>query len=74
MTTKACLCGADADIKHETRTGTDGRTETFYWVSCPVCGQIGPKISAGGKDEKTAIAEAIDAWNAMLIRARPALA
>lgn len=73
MTTKACLCGADADIKHETRIGGDGRTETLYWISCPVCGQIGPKISDAGKEAKDAIAEAIAAWNAMLLRARPSL-
>lgn len=73
MTTRACLCGADADIKQHTQTTADGQTETLYWVSCPVCGQIGPKISDLGKDEKTAIAEAIAAWNEMLIRARPSL-
>jgi len=74
MSTKACLCGADADIKQDTRTRPDGQSETLYWVSCPVCGQIGPKISDFGKDAKAAIAEAIRAWNDMLVRARPALA
>ena len=74
MTRKACLCGADADIKHAERTTADGRTETLYWVSCPVCGQSGPKISDLGKSAAVAIAEAVAEWNAMLIRARPSLA
>ena len=74
MTKRACLCGADADIKHEAKVSPDGVTETLYWVSCPVCGQIGPKISDRDIGEKSAIQEAIAAWNAMLLSARPSLA
>lgn len=71
MSQKPCLCGADADIKSETRTTADGRTETLYWVSCPVCGQLGPKVSDLDKGEQAAIAEARAAWDAKLVAARP---
>ena len=66
METKRCTCGAEADVRRTTRRTADGRDEVIYRVSCPVCGQLGPAIPAEGKDEATAIAEAIRAWNAML--------
>ena len=71
MDPKKCLCGADAEVRQMTRDTADGKTETLYWVSCPVCGQIGPKISDAGMEPANAIAEAIKAWNQMLARARP---
>jgi hypothetical protein len=71
MSIRACLCGADVDIKQATQETADGESETLYWVSCPVCGQIGPKISGKGKDEQSAIAEAIAAWNKRMNDARP---
>jgi hypothetical protein len=40
------------------------------WI-CPVYGQLGPAIAAEGKDEATAIAEAVTAWNEMIARIRP---
>jgi hypothetical protein len=40
-------------------------------VNCPVCGQSGPEVPAAGKDEATATAEAIQAWNEMIARLRP---
>lgn len=40
-------------------------------MSCPVCGQSGPDVPAAGKDEATASAEAIAAWNDMIARLRP---
>lgn len=40
-------------------------------MSCPVCGQSGPAVAAAGKDEATATAEAIAAWNEMIARLRP---
>jgi hypothetical protein len=42
-----------------------------YHLFCPVCGQLGPAIPAEGKDEATAIAEAVTAWNEMIARIRP---
>ncbi len=71
METRKCLCGADAEVREHTETLADGRTETFYWVTCPICGQIGPRVAADGRDRDTAVAEAVSAWNAMLARARP---
>lgn len=68
---KKCLCGADVEVRQLARETADGGTETLYWVSCPVCGQIGPKISDRGKDAQTATAEAIAAWNEGIARARP---
>ncbi|MDA8381864.1 MAG: hypothetical protein M0037_02105 [Betaproteobacteria bacterium] len=40
-------------------------------MTCPVCGQVGPAIPAAGKDEATAVAQAIAAWNEMIARVRP---
>jgi len=71
MSIRHCLCGAASHIKTSTRERSDGTTETLYWVSCPVCGQLGPKISAEGKSEEEAKAAAVSAWNEMLARARP---
>ncbi|MEJ2480751.1 MAG: hypothetical protein P8Y78_11385 [Acidihalobacter sp.] len=71
MSMHNCTCGAEPEVRRETRPTPDGRGETFFRVSCPVCGQTGPAVSAAGKDEATAIAEAVEAWNAMIARARP---
>ena len=71
MQTKHCTCGAEADVRRGTRRTAEGRDEMVYRVSCPVCGQLGPAIPAEGKDEATAIAEAIAAWNDMIARRRP---
>ena len=71
MQTKHCTCGAEADVRRGTRRTADGRDEIVFRVSCPVCGQLGPAIPAAGKDEATAIAEAIAAWNDMIARRRP---
>lgn len=71
MGTRRCLCGADADVREKTELQADGTEETFYWVGCPVCGQVGPRVAAAGRDRATVVAEAIAAWNAMLARARP---
>jgi hypothetical protein len=68
MGTKRCTCGAEADVRRSIRRTADGRDEIVYRVSCPVCGQLGPAIPAEGKDENTAIAEAIRAWNEMIAR------
>lgn len=71
MELRKCLCGADADVREATEVQADGRRETFYWVGCPVCGQLGPRVAAAGRDRDTMVAEAIAAWNAMIARARP---
>ena len=71
MSMRNCTCGAEPEVRRETRPTADGRSETFFRVACPVCGQIGPAVSATGKDEAAAIAEAVDAWNAMIARIRP---
>ncbi len=71
MEMRKCLCGADAELREQTETRADGGVETFYWVACPICGQLGPRVAAAGRDRETATAEAISAWNAMLARARP---
>ena len=68
METKHCTCGAAADVRRSIRRTADGRDEVVYRVSCPVCGQLGPAVPAAGKDEDTAIAEAIRAWNEMIAR------
>jgi hypothetical protein len=68
MEIKRCTCGAEADVRRSTRRTADGRDEIVYRVSCPVCGQLGPAVPAAGKDEKIAIAEAIQAWNEMITR------
>jgi hypothetical protein len=71
MTMRRCTCGAEANVRRDKRRTADGRDEIIYRVLCPVCGQSGPAISAEGKDEDTAIAEAIQAWNEMINRIRP---
>lgn len=71
MSMRNCTCGAESEVRRETRTTADGGSETSFRVSCPVCGQTGPAVSAAGKDEATASAAAIAAWNALIARARP---
>jgi hypothetical protein len=71
MRTRRCTCGAEVDVRRGTRRSADGRDEIVYRVVCPVCGQLGPAIPAEGKDEATAIAEAVAAWNEMIARLRP---
>ena len=71
MRTRRCTCGAEADVRRQVRRTEDGREEIIYRVVCPVCGQIGPAIPAEGKEEAVSIAEAVDAWNAMIARVRP---
>jgi len=71
QTTRPCTCGAEADVRCGTRRTADGGDEIVYRVICPVCGQLGPAIPAAGKDEATAIAEAVNAWNEMIARLRP---
>ena len=71
MSRRRCTCGAEADVRRSTRRAPDGRDETVYRVVCPVCGQLGPAIPAEGRDEATAIAEAVAAWNEMIARLRP---
>jgi len=66
-----CTCGAEADVRRTTRRTADGRDEIVYRVICPVCGQMGPAVPAADKDEATAIAEAIQAWDAMIAQLRP---
>ena len=71
MSKRRCTCGAEADVRRSTRRTPDGRDEAVYRVVCPVCGQLGPAIPAEGRDEATAIAEAVAAWNEMIARLRP---
>ena len=71
MTMRHCTCGAEADVRRSTRRTADGRDEIIYRVICPVCGQLGPAVPAEGKDEASAIAEAIQAWNVMINQIRP---
>ncbi|MGC2164936.1 MAG: hypothetical protein WA632_02850 [Gallionella sp.] len=72
MNKRNCTCGAEADVRAQTRRTADGRDEVVYRVVCPVCGQSGPVVPAEGKDEKTAIAEAVLAWNDMYAQLRSA--
>ncbi|HVC10308.1 MAG TPA: hypothetical protein VNE59_01610 [Burkholderiales bacterium] len=58
-------------MRRDVRRGADGHDEIVYRVICPVCGQIGPAVPAAGRDEAAAIAEAVEAWNAMIARVRP---
>jgi hypothetical protein len=58
-------------VRRGTRRTADGRDEVVYRVICPVCGQLGPAIPGAGKDEATAIAEAVKAWNEMIACLRP---
>ena len=71
MRKRRCTCGAEADVRRSTRRAANGRDEVVYRVECPVCGQLGPAIPLAGKDEATAIAEAVEAWNEMIARLRP---
>lgn len=71
MRKRHCTCGSEADVRRGTRRTVDGHDEIVYRMICPVCGQFGPAIPAAGKDEATAIAEAIKAWNEMIARLRP---
>ena len=71
MRKRHCTCGAEADVRRAIRRALDGRNEIVYRMICPVCGQLGPAISAAGKDETTAITEAVEAWNEMIARLRP---
>ena len=71
MRERDCTCGAEADVRRGTRRLADGRDEIVYRMICPVCGQLGPAIPAEGKDEATAIAEAVTAWNKMIAHIRP---
>ncbi len=71
MRKKRCTCGAESHVRRRTRRTADGREEVCYQMICPVCGQSGPEVPAAGKDEATASAEAIAAWNNMIARLRP---
>jgi hypothetical protein len=71
MSMRNCTCGAEADVRRQTRRTADGQDEVIYRVVCPVCGQSGPAIPAAGKEEDAAIAEAVQAWNEMIARLRP---
>jgi hypothetical protein len=71
MSKRHCTCGAEADVRRGTRRTSDGHDEIVYRVVCPVCGQLGPAIPAEGRDEATAIAQAVAAWNEMIARLRP---
>ena len=71
MSMRRCTCGAEANVRRCTRRTADGRDEIVYRVICPVCGQLGPAIPVEGKEEATAIAEAIEAWNEMIDQLRP---
>ena len=66
MEMKHCTCGAEAEVRRCTRRTLEGQDEIVYRVICPVCGQQGPAVPAEGKDEATATAEAIQAWNDMI--------
>ncbi|MEJ2646671.1 MAG: hypothetical protein P8180_17550 [Gammaproteobacteria bacterium] len=68
---RKCTCGAEPNVRRETRAAAGGGEEIIYRVACPVCGQLGPAVPAEGKDEATAVAEAVAAWNAMIARVRP---
>lgn len=71
MRKRLCTCGAEADVRRGTRSAAGGRDEFVYRMICPVCGQLGPAIAAEGKDEATAVAQAVSAWNEMIARVRP---
>ena len=71
MSMRNCTCGAEADVRRQTRRTAGGGEEVVYLVVCPVCGQSGPAVPLAGKDEETAIAEAVQAWNEMIARLRP---
>lgn len=65
-----CTCGAAPAVRREKRRGADGNEEVIYRVACPVCGQLGPAIPAEDKEESTLIAEALIAWNDLILRTR----
>jgi hypothetical protein len=71
MAQRRCTCGAEANVRRESRRTADGRDEIVYRVVCPVCGQVGPPVPAEGREEASAIAEAVEAWNEMIARLRP---
>jgi hypothetical protein len=71
MSMRKCTCGAEADVRRQTRRTADGRDEVVYRVVCPVCGQSGPAVPAEGMDEDAAIAEAVRLWDEMINRLRP---
>jgi len=71
MAQRRCTCGAEADVRRESRRTADGRDEIVYRVVCPVCGQVGPAVPAEGREEASAVAEAVEAWNEMIARLRP---
>jgi len=71
MRQRRCTCGAEANVRRESRRTADGRDEIVYRVVCPVCGQLGPAVPAEGRQEASAIAEAVEAWNEMIARLRP---
>jgi hypothetical protein len=71
MRQRHCTCGADAAVRRATRRTAGGGEEIVYQVACPVCGQLGPAVSATGTGDATAIAEAVQAWNEMIARLRP---
>lgn len=68
---RLCTCGAQAAVRRETRRIADGGEEIVYRVACPVCGQTGPAVVLGERDEAEVIAEAVAAWNALIARTRP---
>jgi len=71
MNMRHCTCGAEADVRRGTRRTADGSDEIVYRVICPVCGQLGPAVPLENRDEAMVIAEAIEAWNAMIAQLRP---
>jgi hypothetical protein len=72
MSKRKCTCGAEADVRRQTRRAADGQEEIIYRVVCPVCGQSGPAVALDGRSEETAIAEAVLAWNNMHAELRSA--
>lgn len=71
MEMKHCTCGAKAEVRRSTRQTLDGQEEIIYRVICPVCGQLGPAVPLGNKEEAVVITEAIQAWNDMIAGLRP---
>jgi len=71
MSMRNCTCGAEADVRRQTRRTADGGEEVICRVVCPVCGQSGPAVPLAGRDEETVIAEAVQAWDEMIARLRP---
>lgn len=71
MQKRRCTCGAVAHVRRRVRRLADGSEEVIHEMSCPVCGQTGPAIPEAGKDEASASAAAVQAWNEMIARLRP---